>query len=243
MRPVTHRRNLFRDRKWRHPTTTTRRARTFGTADLKNREKMNHKKKKKKKQKTIGGYLWRSSCLTFFPTAARVTPPEALLWYFSIFPVPENKWKFLFLFRFGLIERAGGMRIVVISSVAKRKKGGTHKTVKCDKSQKKRVAPIRLAPWTIHDARVCPSVCVKTDTQRNKKKKDNHRSPCPTVKTRKGTKILTETRREEVPPLCGLLSVTQEEFFQFDFFFRPRLLLAAAHSIRWGLLLLPCVLL
>jgi hypothetical protein len=34
MRPVTHRRNLFRDRKWRHPTTTTtRRARTFGTAD------------------------------------------------------------------------------------------------------------------------------------------------------------------------------------------------------------------
>lgn len=47
---------------------------------------------RRRKQKTIGGYLWRSSCLTFFPIAARVTPPEALLlWYFSIFPVPENK--------------------------------------------------------------------------------------------------------------------------------------------------------
>jgi hypothetical protein len=80
---------------------------------------------------------------------------------------------------------------------------------------------------------VCPSVCVKTDTQRNKKKKDNHRSPCPTVKTRKGTKILTETRREEVPP-CGLLSVTQEEFFQFDFFSGPGCYWPA-HSIRWGL--------
>lgn len=135
------------------------------------------------------------------------------------------------------------MRIVVISSVAKRKKGGTHKTVKCDKSQKKS-RPNKISP--LNNPRrscVCPSVCVKTDTQRNKKKKDNHRSPCPTVKTRKGTKILTETRREvPPPPPCGLLSVTQEEFFQFDFFFRPRLLLAAAHSIRWGLLLLllPC---
>jgi hypothetical protein len=39
-------------------------------------------------------------------------------------------------------------------------------------------------------------------------------------------------KRREVPPPCGLLSVTQEEFFQFDFFFRPRLLLAGTfHSV------------
>jgi hypothetical protein len=46
-------------------------------------------------------------------------------------------------------------------------------------------------------------------------------------------------KRREVPPPCGLLSVTQEEFFQFDFFPGPGCYWPA-HSIRWGLLL-PCV--
>jgi hypothetical protein len=104
---------------------------------------MNHKKKKKNKRRSEDICEGRRASPFSHRSPCHAARGASLIFFY--FPHQKINRNFLFLFRFGLIERAGGMRIVVISSVGKRKKGGTHKTVKCDKSQKG-VAPIRLAP-------------------------------------------------------------------------------------------------
>ena len=94
---------------------------------------MNHKEKENKRRSEEYNCEGRR-CLTF-STAARVTPPEALLLFLYLAERREKgkktyKYIYIYIYIF-LIERVGGMRIVVISP----SKGGV--VFKGEKKKKK----------------------------------------------------------------------------------------------------------